>query len=68
MANAGASIEAVLTLNSTGFQQGITKSITALDKFVTSISKLKNTDGRLAIQNLTTALLEFDTVLRQVDE
>ena len=67
MANAGASIEAVLTLNSTGFQQGITKSITALDKFVTSISKLKNTDGRLAIQNLTTALLEFDTVLRQVE-
>ena len=67
MANAGASIEAVLTLNATGFQQGITKSITALDKFVTSISKLKNTDGRLAIQNLTTALLEFDTVLRQVE-
>ena len=36
MVNAGASIEAVLTLNASGFQQGITQSTNALNKFITN--------------------------------
>ena len=58
MANAGASIEAVLTLNSTGFNQGITKSIEALSKFEQSIGSFKKNTSNFdtALRNLQTSL------------
>ena len=39
MVNAGASIEAVLTLNNSGFTSGLDKSISSLESFATKVSK-----------------------------
>ncbi|WP_458456077.1 hypothetical protein [Methanobrevibacter sp.] len=67
MANAGASIEAILTLNSTGFNQGIEKSISALSKFEQSISGFrKNTSNfDLALRNLQTSLQVITAEINQ---
>lgn len=60
MSNAGASIEAVLTLNATGFTNGVKASLDALDKFERSISAFsKNTT------NMVTALQSMDRVLTE---
>lgn len=60
MSNAGASIEAVLTLNANGFTDGVKASLDALDKFERNISAFsKNTT------NMVTALQSMDRVLTE---
>lgn len=67
MANAGASIEAVLTLNASGFTSGITESTNALNKFITATDKLKTGNASKGIEQLERAFVEFGDVLQRVD-
>ncbi len=67
MANAGASIEAVLTLNASGFTDGITKSTNALNSFINATDKLKSGSASKGIDQLSLAFDEFHTVLQKVD-
>lgn len=58
MANAGASIEAVLTLNASNFTTGINKSIEALNKFKTSSGN---------VNALNNALTQLESTLQTLD-
>lgn len=67
MANAGASIEAVLSLNASGFNTGITQSVEALNRFITATDKLKTGDVTKGIEQLTKAFISFQDTLLRVD-
>ena len=70
MVDAGASIEAVLTLNSSGFETGITDSINAVKRFAQAIDKIGTSTTRidalsLAIDTSVSALNQMDNVSKQ---
>lgn len=66
MSNAGASIEAVLTLNSTGFTEGISQATTALNKFANATDKLNKANTSTAMRGLADALNQVESSLQQV--
>ena len=59
MVNAGASIEAVLTLNASGFQQGIIQSTTALNSFISATEKLSKGTATKGMNQLSQAFVQF---------
>lgn len=61
------SIEAVLTLNSTGFTEGLSASTTALNKFATATAELNNANSSKAIRSLDDALHQLESSLLVVD-
>ena len=67
MSNAGASIEAVLTLNSSGFTEPLKQSTTALNQFANATSKLNNANSSKAIRGLNDALSQLESTLQTLD-
>ena len=66
MSNVG-SIEAVLSLNSTGFTEGLTSATTALNKFANATSKLSKANSSTAMRELDDALHQVESSLQLVE-
>ena len=67
MANAGASIEAVLTLNATGFTKGIDTSVSALQKFQNTLTSFSGKSQAISegIDALHSHLQQLSNVSKQ---
>ena len=70
MANAGASIEAVLTLNNSGFTSGLEKSISSLENFATKVSKFSGNLSTLesTLNSLNRILGDSKTQLKSIND
>lgn len=67
MANAGASIEALLTLDNSGFNKGIDSSIIAVDKLVSALNNFRGNNFSRSISELLTELQRLINEVNQLN-